>query len=157
MDKNYEMIALAEKCQKHKLFVDGWVLEGVYDEIVNGSDEYLIEVFFDGQVPVAVATIHLPFLFVNVFVVKEYRGGGLAKRVLNNVLMAANLGVRQVCAAIGDEGSVSFYNKLGILVIHNHFSLSINEVRDMERGNKSLMEIIGGRIKSSWESLGIDA
>ena len=105
---------LADIALKNRLYVSGWSLTEVLQDIRKGKQEAHVAIAYDGDTPIAVSIFMEKYRngwdHVQVFVRKSYRRNGIGKRLVNRLCKNK----KNVFAIYGVDQSVDFFENLGI-------------------------------------------
>lgn len=96
----------ADLALKHRLYVSGWCLSGQLKNIRFGKCDAKVKIHKISGIPVAVAV--LEGKFIQVFVKKEYRNKGIARKLISSFKR------NDLRGGYGVIGSLDFYKKCGV-------------------------------------------
>lgn len=105
---------LADIALKHRLYVSGWRLTEILQDIRKGRLEANVAIAYDQGVPIGVSILLEEYRdnmdHIQVFVRKSYRRNGIGKKLVNRLCKQKG----NVYAIYGVEQSIDFFNNLGI-------------------------------------------
>ncbi len=108
--------SLAADCLDQGLYVPGWILKGVLEEICTGSSIDIV-VAYDEAAAVGVMT--LTDTQFGTFVKPEYRRKGIGSLLYREMQKYTRRKYENICMRIGLPGSVEFFQKLKHPTIDN--------------------------------------
>lgn len=75
-------VKLAKDALANGLFVKGWTLQSKLSSIVNGYEEYPVALYYQMNVPVAVAIVNTEHSIFEIFVLPQYRRTGIGTKLI---------------------------------------------------------------------------
>lgn len=101
------------------LYVDGWMMHGHYEIILNGDFDKInkdILVMFRGEIPIGCALIGTSRQ-VSIYITPKYRKKGYASKLINFILRKNGMKKNEVFAGFGSSDSPSFFRKNKVMML----------------------------------------
>lgn len=100
---------LAKIALEHHLYVEGWQMQTLYQQIIAGDPNLGIEIEYNKNIAVACCVINTEENSLSVFVDEQYRHKRYGQTVIDKTLNKYHKSHHEVYGALGVDGSEKFY------------------------------------------------